>query len=204
MDGRTYTEVLDTTLPLPPKSNPAQGGRPGGPERCAATVHRGWDGGGKAIRGRGCGLMRVIRVSIVVSMLLVMLAVQTVTATHWTTRTVVDKSVAQECVGGTKIEAPAERRRLHRLLRRRAGNDHVHAQRNPGFRHGRPEPRHHVPPHRGRTDQRHPLHLGGRYRLGLRFDGTLQPQQRQAVRLQPHLHLHCEEVVSRTGPRCPR
>ena len=50
--------------------------------------------------------MRVIRVSIVVSILLVMLAVQTVTATHWTSRTVVDKSVAQQCVGGTKIEAP--------------------------------------------------------------------------------------------------
>ena len=50
--------------------------------------------------------MRVVRVSIVISMLLVMLAVQTVTATHWTSRTVVDKSVAQECVGGTKIEAP--------------------------------------------------------------------------------------------------
>ena len=50
--------------------------------------------------------MRVIRVSIVVSMLLVMLAVQTVTASHWSTRTVVDKSVSQECVGGTKIEAP--------------------------------------------------------------------------------------------------
>jgi hypothetical protein len=50
--------------------------------------------------------MRVVRVSIVISMLLVMLAVQTVTATHWTSRTVVDKSVAQQCVGGTKIEAP--------------------------------------------------------------------------------------------------
>jgi hypothetical protein len=50
--------------------------------------------------------MRVVRVSIVVSMLLVMLAVQTVTATHWTSRTVVSKEVANQCVGGTKIEAP--------------------------------------------------------------------------------------------------
>ena len=49
--------------------------------------------------------MRVIRVSIVISMLLVMLAVQTVTATHgpagpWSTR------ASRKCVGGTKIEAP--------------------------------------------------------------------------------------------------
>ena len=50
--------------------------------------------------------MRVIRVSVVVSILLVMLAVQTVSATHWTTRTVVDKSVSQECAGGTKINNP--------------------------------------------------------------------------------------------------
>jgi hypothetical protein len=50
--------------------------------------------------------MRAIRVSVVVSILLVMLAVQTVTATHWTTRTVVAKSVSQECAGGTKIDSP--------------------------------------------------------------------------------------------------
>ena len=50
--------------------------------------------------------MRVIRVSIVAAMLLAMVAVQTTFASHWTSRTVVDKSVAQECVGGTKIESP--------------------------------------------------------------------------------------------------
>ena len=27
-------------------------------------------------------------------------------ASHWSSRTVVDKSVAQQCVGGTKIESP--------------------------------------------------------------------------------------------------
>ena len=50
--------------------------------------------------------MRVLRVSIVISMLLVMLAVQTVTATHWTSRTLVSKEVANQCVGGTKIDPP--------------------------------------------------------------------------------------------------
>jgi hypothetical protein len=50
--------------------------------------------------------MRAIRAAIVISMLLVMLGVSNVTATHWTTRTVVDKSVSQECAGGTKIESP--------------------------------------------------------------------------------------------------
>ena len=49
---------------------------------------------------------RAIRVSIVAAMLLAMVAVQATLASHWTSRTVVDKSVAQECVGATKIEAP--------------------------------------------------------------------------------------------------
>ena len=50
--------------------------------------------------------MRVLRVSVVISMMLVMLAVQTVTATHWTSRTLVSKEVANQCVGGTKIDPP--------------------------------------------------------------------------------------------------
>jgi hypothetical protein len=50
--------------------------------------------------------MRVIRVSVVVSMLLVMLAIGTTYASHWTSRTLVSKEVANQCVGGTKIEAP--------------------------------------------------------------------------------------------------
>ena len=59
----------------------------------------------------------------------------------------------------------------------------------PVLRHGPAGPRDHVLPHRGRTDERRSLHVVARYRLGRQFDGTLQPQQRQAVRLQPHLHL---------------
>src|SRR5262245_17299375 len=50
--------------------------------------------------------MRVIRVSVVVSILLVMLAVQTVSATHWSSRSLVSKQVANACEGGTKIEDP--------------------------------------------------------------------------------------------------
>ena len=50
--------------------------------------------------------MRVVRVSIVISMLVVMFAVQTVTATHWTSRELVSKEVANACVGGTKIDPP--------------------------------------------------------------------------------------------------
>ena len=51
--------------------------------------------------------MRVVRVSIVISMLLVMLAVQTVTATHWTSQRPSSARKSQtQCVGGTKIEAP--------------------------------------------------------------------------------------------------
>jgi hypothetical protein len=50
--------------------------------------------------------MRAIRVSTVAAMLLALVAVQTTLATHWTSKTVVDKSVAEGCVGGTKIESP--------------------------------------------------------------------------------------------------
>ena len=83
--------------------------------------------------------MRVVRVSIVISMLLVMLAVQTVTATHWTSRTVVDKSVAQQCVGGTKIEAPQSG--VPYIVFFDGDHDNSFTSRNPVIRHGRREPR---------------------------------------------------------------
>ena len=134
--------------------------------------------------------MRVVRVSIVISMLLVMLAVQTVTATHWTSRTVVDKSVAQQCVGGTKIEAPQSGVPYIVFFDGDQGTITFTLNGTLSF---------------ATDDESHVitslLIAGGPtnavlytwsagVRFGLRSDGTLQSQQRQAVRLQPRLHLH--------------
>ena len=148
--------------------------------------------------------MRVVRVSIVISMLLVMLAVQTVTATHWTSRTVVDKSVAQQCVGGTKIEAPQSGVGYIVFYDGFQGSITFTLNGTLSFATDQPAPCDHVHPDRGWTDERRPLHVFARCQLRQWPDGTLQPQQRQAVRLQPRLHLHCEEVISRNRPRCPR
>ena len=106
--------------------------------------------------------MRVVRVSIVISMLLVMLAVQTVTATHWTSRTVVDKSVAQECVGGTKIEAPQSGVRYIVFFDGFQGTITFTLNGTLSFATDQPSPCDHVAPHRGRADERRPLHVFAR------------------------------------------
>ena len=134
--------------------------------------------------------MRVIRVSIVAAMLLAMVAVQTTFASHWSSRTIVDKSVAQECVGGTKIEAPQSGVPYIVFFEGSQGTITFTLNGTLLIRHGQREPLDHVPPHRWRTDERRPVHVCARCPVPMAVDRSVQPQQRQAVRLQPRLHLH--------------
>ena len=50
--------------------------------------------------------MKIIRVAFVIAALVGVFTAQATFATHWTSVTQVDKSVSQNCVGGTKIDSP--------------------------------------------------------------------------------------------------
>lgn len=50
--------------------------------------------------------MKRIRIAFVAAAMLVAFVAPSAQASHWSTRTIVDKTVSQRCVGGTKIDDP--------------------------------------------------------------------------------------------------
>ena len=137
--ARTSPKVLDMVVRGHSKSTPVQGGRPGG-QRFTATVRKGVDGGDcQARKGlwvhEGCSrIHRCLDAAGHVGR----------PDGHCDpldeSRASSVRRVANAVRRRDEDRGAPERRRLHRLLRRVPGIDHVHAQWNPVLRHrsGRP------------------------------------------------------------------